>query len=218
MDKTPDTSVENRVDPFKKEDKKEAKKSSKPFLGKKVNLWVVVAIIIVVGFLIWSTGAAITGAAVIDAETTTATIVSSVEERLDQLGVNLNVSSEIEACSNRNSDLQDAVRESANNLMDCQILTGELKADISTLERQKEDSVSKTMLDESHDQISDKEKEIADLKDEIDTMEDKYLPVIKEAARKICCFEKVDDSSINSYNIGENKIHCVNDGENSLSC
>ena len=214
MDKNSKENSEAKIDPFKKEPKKVEKHP----LHKKVNLWMVFGVVFIVGIFIWVVGASVTGGAVVDSEATTATIVSSIEQKLDELGVNLNVSSEIEACSKRNTNLHETIEDRSNELIKCQILTGEQEVEISLLQKEKEVSVSRDELESVREVVTEKEDEIIDLKKELEDVEDKYLPVIKEAARKICCIEKLDDSSINSYNIGESKIHCVNDGQNSISC
>ena len=41
---------------------------------------------------------------------------------------------------------------------------------------------------------------------------------IAQTARSICCKEKVDDASINSYEIVNSKIMCLQEGNRSLSC
>ncbi|HLC71358.1 MAG TPA: hypothetical protein VJI32_05085 [Candidatus Nanoarchaeia archaeon] len=41
---------------------------------------------------------------------------------------------------------------------------------------------------------------------------------IAQTARSICCKEKVDDESIDSYEVVNNKIMCLQEGNRSLSC
>ncbi len=45
-----------------------------------------------------------------------------------------------------------------------------------------------------------------------------YDAFIAWTARSACCKEKVDDASINSYEVLNNKILCLNDGNRTLSC
>ena len=42
--------------------------------------------------------------------------------------------------------------------------------------------------------------------------------IIADAARRICCKEKVDDPQINSYDLFNNKIVCTEEGSNELGC
>jgi hypothetical protein len=42
--------------------------------------------------------------------------------------------------------------------------------------------------------------------------------VIADAARRLCCVQRVENSAINSYNIDGGRIVCATDGKKSISC
>ncbi len=60
--------------------------------------------------------------------------------------------------------------------------------------------------------------EVAALKEEVETVKSSFDTLIKNMANNICCKQKVDSPSINSYSIENNKIVCLADGANPLSC
>ena len=188
-------------------------------LNPEARKWIIgiVVVVAVAGFLMMM-GSSITGAATIDTEATASTIADSVEKKLDSLGINANVSSEIEACTNRNTELMNSIRETSDNLISCTSDKNTLQAKINVLEEEKKTSISTEVLRASQDEIEDKEDEIEKLEDELDEIKDKYEPIITNIAKKLCCVVKNFDNSINSYTVSDTNIHCVNDGDVSLSC
>ncbi len=209
--------VKHEEIPVVEEEPKEAPKkvTLKPEV-KRVLIGGVV-VIAVVGLLLMI-GSSITGAATLDTEATATTIADSVEKKLDSLGLNVNVSSEMAACTERNSELMVSIRGTSDDLIACTTQKTALLEEIRNLEEDKETSVSSDTLKASQKEIEDREDEIQDLKDELAEIEDKYDPIIANVAKKLCCVEKVYDNSINSYTVSDTNVHCVSNGEHSLSC
>ncbi|UCD04082.1 MAG: hypothetical protein JSW73_00320 [Candidatus Woesearchaeota archaeon] len=49
-------------------------------------------------------------------------------------------------------------------------------------------------------------------------MEEYYNEIIQNVADSICCKERVDDSSIDSYSVKGGKIVCSSDGDKKINC
>ncbi len=62
------------------------------------------------------------------------------------------------------------------------------------------------------------EQELRATRGQLTSMQQQYDSLTSQTARSICCKEKVDDSSINSYEIVNNRILCMDDGNRTLSC
>jgi len=58
---------------------------------------------------------------------------------------------------------------------------------------------------------SDKEKAVGEV-------QAKYDQLVKNTAKSICCKAKVDNPQINFYDVVDNKITCLEQGANQLSC
>lgn len=78
------------------------------------------------------------------------------------------------------------------------------------------------MLEEKEAELeearNEKEAEIVALKKELEDLQGSNTVLVKNMANNICCKQKVDDSSINSYTIEGEKVVCSSSGENALSC
>ena len=64
----------------------------------------------------------------------------------------------------------------------------------------------------------DSQEEIDGLTGEITTLQDGYDSLVENSAKNICCKNRVDNPSINYYDVINNKIICLEDGEKLLSC
>lgn len=53
---------------------------------------------------------------------------------------------------------------------------------------------------------------------ELELLQEKFDLAVQNSARSICCKNRVDDPTINSYDLVNNKIICLKDGEKLLSC
>jgi hypothetical protein len=214
MDEVKKEEIEKKEVPKKVDEPKKAT-TLKPEVKRALIAGVVV--IVVVGLLLMI-GSSITGAATLDTEATATSIADSVEKKLDSLGLNVNVSAEMAACTERNSELMVSIRGTSDDLIACTTQKTVLLEEIRKLEEDKETSISSDVLNDVKDEVQDREEEIEDLEDELAEIKDKYDPIIANVAKKLCCVEKVYDNSINSYTVSDTNVHCVSNGEHSLSC
>ena len=53
---------------------------------------------------------------------------------------------------------------------------------------------------------------------DFEELERDYEKIVESSARSICCKKKVDDASINSFEVVGGKIVCLSGGENRLKC
>lgn len=75
------------------------------------------------------------------------------------------------------------------------------------------DTINEILVDieESGDLLKERDKKIDDLTED-------YENLAENAAKNICCKMKVDNSKIDSYNIVNNKIVCLESGDNDIEC
>jgi hypothetical protein len=118
----------------------------------------------------------------------------------------------------------------SNQLDDC-------NAEVSTYEEEVESlktDVAKltTDLEVSKDKVSEKDDTITDLKQDIlsveadqeksvdryNTLIEKFDLIVDNSATNICCKRKVDDPTINSFNIEDNELVCTTGGTFDLDC
>ena len=63
-----------------------------------------------------------------------------------------------------------------------------------------------------------KDEEIAQSLENLDALQQEFDDFVLGVARSICCKEKVDNPSIDSYEVSNNRLHCVEGGDNILNC
>ena len=62
--------------------------------------------------------------------------------------------------------------------------------------------------------IAIKDQAISACEDDLETQE----PALKDAARRICCVQRVDNPAITGYEIQDGRVVCVAEGGESISC
>lgn len=122
---------------------------------------------------------------------------------------------------------QQDIKDNANELTDALIQKATLEATqgtfestISLLEERLEEKT--VLLTENEDILSkletDNQAEIDSLNGQVTELQDSYDLLIENTAKNICCKKRVDDPSINSFDVANHKIICMEGGERSLSC
>ncbi len=91
------------------------------------------------------------------------------------------------------------------------------KKDISQLQTQKIEQTEQVET-KCNTQMESTQKEQKQIQDQLATLQNKFKEVVQNAAKSICCKQRVDNPDINSYLIVNNKISCSNQGENKLTC
>ncbi|MDP3734623.1 MAG: hypothetical protein Q8R37_05330 [Nanoarchaeota archaeon] len=64
----------------------------------------------------------------------------------------------------------------------------------------------------------EKTDEVAKITEELDSLTEDYTLLVENSAKNICCKQRVDNPQINSYDITNNKVICLEDGEKMLGC
>ncbi|MBS3120343.1 hypothetical protein J4420_01405 [Candidatus Woesearchaeota archaeon] len=59
---------------------------------------------------------------------------------------------------------------------------------------------------------------LSNIQDQLSTLQKNWDELAFNAARNICCKQKVDNPNINYYTVANNKINCLESGENKLNC
>ena len=123
--------------------------------------------------------------------------------------------------------LQDDLLVSSTNLSACSTQNGHLLSMIGNLSAAaaacaSEMSVLRLNLSRTQERWEESRHSMAEdydrLEEELDEKRDEFLRLARSAARRICCKEKVDDASIDSYDVDDARISCLSDGEYDLVC
>jgi hypothetical protein len=60
--------------------------------------------------------------------------------------------------------------------------------------------------------------DIANLKSDLERCEDAQDAVIADAARRLCCMQRVDNPAIDSYSVSDDRIVCATGGQKAIRC
>jgi hypothetical protein len=115
-------------------------------------------------------------------------------------------STSLETCDEYNSRLAGNVEKMAADFMLCQNNLTEKQVALINCENKD--------FEELNTQIE----ELTECQAELDTIEIGNDEVVVNAARTICCKEKIDDSSVDSYDISNERIVCRTGGAFSINC
>ena len=118
----------------------------------------------------------------------------------------------------------DEVKDSSDELSKCQTeketiytqvgyVREEWKDDIAKCEDKQNDIIKENLV-----LLNDKDEEVSNAKNDLLVLEESFDNFVKNVAKSVCCKEKVDNPSINSYEVSGDKLVCLDGGENSLSC
>jgi DNA anti-recombination protein RmuC len=66
--------------------------------------------------------------------------------------------------------------------------------------------------------LNQKNSELIDQEDKLTELQTRYNMLASTSARSICCKQKVDDDSVDSYSLTNNRISCGTGLENGLVC
>ncbi len=118
-----------------------------------------------------------------------------------------------------------------NNQQQVDDLNQKLKGkdgDLADKLKAKEDDLQKTIAEkdkETADQLAKKEEETTTLKSDcakkeetVSKLQSDFDTLVKNTAYSICCKERIDHPSIKSYSLVNNKVICLEEGNNTLSC
>jgi hypothetical protein len=118
----------------------------------------------------------------------------------------------------------DEVRTTSSDLTKCLSEKESVNFKVETVRQQWKDDVEECedaedeRVEELNRQIIAKDKEIADAKEDLLDLQKDFDKFVANLAKSVCCKAKVDNPSINSYEISRDRLLCLEDGENSLSC
>jgi hypothetical protein len=144
--------------------------------------------------------------------------IKELELKLATTKANLSLYTEIYA------KVWDEVKDTSNSLSTCnsekQSLTSQVenvriqwKDDIKSCEDKQRDIIKENLV-----LLNDKDKEIATAKSDLVVLQDDFDKFVQNIAKNVCCKNKVDNPSINSYQISSGKLICLENGENVLNC
>ncbi len=116
------------------------------------------------------------------------------------------------------------VKTTTGDLTSCLAEKESLSIQVETLKNEADNDLTdcKTQLDTASaavsQQLADKDKEIVAAKTERDKLEQNLALFVANIARSVCCKAKVDNLRINSYEVSNNRLVCLEDGVNALNC
>lgn len=118
----------------------------------------------------------------------------------------------------------DEVKSREQSLSDCTTTRDELTSQVAYVRQEWKSELNKCQSEKDKavqdltNQLSTKDTEIANALKQRDDMEKSFNNFVKNLAKSVCCKEKVDDPDINSYEVINDRLVCVNGGSNSLNC
>ena len=180
----------------------------------KTPFFIVVAVVIVLFFTIGIqissnlVGASVSGQVY---DEIMGPVTGQVQQALDEIDSDFtSIKNEVEACIQKRSELQEAFDGTTLELTECNLERSTLEQNFDMQSRYWEDQY--TELENEFEE--EYQKKVADFEEAAES----NWQVIENAARNICCKEKVDDSTIDSFVIKSNKISCESGASLELNC
>jgi predicted nuclease with TOPRIM domain len=113
------------------------------------------------------------------------------------------------------ADLTAAKNDAQAKLAEVQARSQELQTCLEKAESER--NMSKKLVDSLGDDLGDAKTELNACEEKLETVEG-LEAVVADAARRLCCVKRVDDPSIDSYAITDDRINCVAGGEKKIAC
>jgi len=112
----------------------------------------------------------------------------------------------------RNVALADA-QQSLETLSSCQNNIDTCKSEAASQKKQCD-----ALIDSFSKDADTLKSDLATCQQEVKTAADKTTAVISDAARRLCCVQRVENPASNSYAVVESRIVCVQDGGKPITC
>lgn len=137
--------------------------------------------------------------------------ISGLRSDLDRAQTNLSV------CHDFSAKMVDSLSGISRDLADCRHELALAQESLGDTEEECQASLEdlNKACDQQEGELED-DLEVA--QEELSDLRQEYDAVIQNAARSLCCREKVDNPDIDSFSIENDRIVCEEDGENLLSC
>ncbi|HLD79205.1 MAG TPA: hypothetical protein VJA18_01460 [Candidatus Nanoarchaeia archaeon] len=108
-----------------------------------------------------------------------------------------------------------------SDLEDAQETITEKETEISTLKSDMDNKITEQVAQKTAVLEDDKsvcQNALEAKETEVTNVQGKYDLLVKNTAKSVCCKAKVDNPQINFYDIADNKIICLTEGKNELTC
>lgn len=118
----------------------------------------------------------------------------------------------------------DEVKSKELSLSDCTTSRDELTSQVAYVRQEWKSDLAKCQGEKDRttqdltNQLSTKDTEIANVLKQKEDIKKSFDNFVKNLAKSVCCKEKVDDPDVNSYEVINERLVCVNSGSNSLNC
>lgn len=126
------------------------------------------------------------------------------------------------------SELELTKKNNEQQLTDLQDKLKTKDSDLQDKLKTKEDDLQKTLVEkdkETADQLAKKDEEMTTIKTDcskkeetVSKLQSDFDTLVKNTAYSTCCKERIDHPSIKSYSLVNNKVICLEEGNNTLSC
>lgn len=143
---------------------------------------------------------------------------SDILKEIEKIRSDLRVSeTNLKSCLDLKSDLMKELNDEKNKTFLCIQEKEQQKLFYESLIKEYQFNITQ-MINNYTTVIESLEKTINDEKEKYNNLLEGYEKIVQNSARTICCKEKVDDPSIDSYIISNNKIVCTIGAENKIKC
>lgn len=162
--------------------------------------------------------------------------VEEYAQNMQQLSRDLEVTkANLSSYSSFTGALIQQVDEKTDELTECKVQLERVQVEVEQLQKQvseqeTEIAIVRTDVQQIADeQVAEKtkaleeekaacEESLSEKESTIGEIEAKYDSLVKNTAKSICCKAKVDNPEINFYDVVDNKISCLEQGQNQLNC
>ena len=174
-------------------------------------------IVIIIG-LIALIGPAMTGMTINSQFDDMSLNASDIIKEHDKVSSDLLVTqTNLDSCSTLNEKYLNEVNQEKNKTYICQETIRKLESDMQNKEVECQFNIS-SLTSESDNLKDNLEIQVNKLTSQLDNLNYRYDEIIKNSAHNICCKLKIDDPSVDSFTITNNKIICGSGSSNRINC
>ena len=144
--------------------------------------------------------------------------VQDLKYQLASTKANLSLYSEVY------SQIWQEVRITTNDLTKCLSEKESANLRIENVRQQWKDEIDECENNDNaqvidlNQQLTNKNNEVTNVKSELTDLQEDFDKFVESVAKNVCCKAKVDNPNIDSYEVSNNKLLCLDGGKNSLSC
>lgn len=178
----------------------------------------IVFIIVLITIVVFLIKPASVGSAVANELEESGKSASDIISHLEFIKSELSVSNKnLESCQKLNDKYLNELTSEKNQTFNCVEEQRRLQSEFDRLTQGYENNISQ-VITENQEKMTSTELELNNLKIEFNNLKEEYNNIVQNSANNICCKQKVDSPSIDSYRLSNDKIICSVGEEAKIVC